>query len=203
MPTRRLAFAAPLDEDSEVEWDADGGWCRVAPKHPFVVFAVEQGWKPLQLPEWYDDGDRAACDWQTPDKAFVRLTLDTIIAVSHVELWGDSIERTEAVIRAGWECKAYGDVLSALGHLDALGAAQAKQELRRLAVTGPRDPDTRTVEVVEAAVRDPGPKIRSEAMKVVLYLKWQELRPSVEHALSLDPDDVTASNALFLLDLMR
>ncbi|MFI1333116.1 hypothetical protein ACH4U7_24015 [Streptomyces sp. NPDC020845] len=202
MPTRRLAFVAPLDEDDEVEWDADGGWCHVAANHPFAMFAVGQGWRPIALPESYEDGDRAVREWQTLDHTVVRLTLDTIIAVSHVELQGDSIETTEAVIRAAWECGTSSDVLSALKHLNTLGEAQAKQELRRLAVTGPRDPDARVVEMLEGAVRDPRPRVRSAAMTVVQYLKWQELRPSVEEVLRLDPDDVAASSVLFLLDLV-
>ncbi|MEV0232668.1 hypothetical protein [Nonomuraea sp. NPDC050786] len=203
MSTQRLAFVAPLDEDSEVEWDEDGGWCHVATNHPFVVFAGDQRWQPIRLPESYGDGDRAACDWQTPDKTVVRLTLDTIVAVSHVELQGDSVKTTEATIRTSWECGSYADVLSGLVHLHMLSEAQAKQELRRLAVTGPRDPDARAVEVVEAAVRDPRPKVRSAAMTVVQYLKWQEFRPSVEEVLRLDSDDVAASTVLYLLDLVR
>ncbi|MES4901468.1 MULTISPECIES: hypothetical protein [unclassified Streptomyces] len=203
MPTRRLALVAPLDEDAEVEWDADGGWCHVAANHPFAMFAVGQGWRSIPLPESYEDGDRAVREWQTLDHTVVRLTLDTIIAVSHVELQGDSIETTEALIRAAWECGTYADVLSALTHLNTLGATQAERDLRRLAVTGTGEPDTRAVEMIEGAVRDPRPEVRSAAMTVVQYLKWQELRPSVEEVLRLDPDDVAASSVLFLLDLMR
>ncbi|GLW12745.1 hypothetical protein Misp01_78730 [Microtetraspora sp. NBRC 13810] len=203
MPIQRLAFVAPLDEDDDVEWDADGGWCHVVAGHPFVAFAAEQGWESMPLPESYEDGDRAVCAWRTADGTLVRLTLDTVIAVTLVELQGDSTTATEAMIRSVWECRTCAEALSMLALVSTLGTAQARRELRSLAATGPADPDPRVVRAVEAAVHDARPAVRSEAMTVVRYLKWQEFRPSVEHLVRVEADDAVGSNTRFLLDMMR
>jgi hypothetical protein len=205
MPAQRLAFVAPLEGDDDVVWDADGGWCHVVAGHPFVVFAAEQGWEPMPLPESYEDGDRAVCDWRTASGTHVRLMLDTIIGVTRVELQGESAAATEAVIRAGWECRNYTEALSVLDQLNTLGQAQACHELRLLAATGPADPDPRVVRAVEAAVQDGRPAVRSVAMTVVNYLQWQEFRPSVEQLANADADTEVAraaSSVRFLLDVM-
>lgn len=156
----------------------------------------------MELPEDYDDGDRAAGDWTTPDGTRIRLVLDTIARVAYLDLDGESISAAAQSIRERRRCRELEEILAHAGQVGR-STSQLALDFRQLAVAGPSRPDSRLVAVFDSGVMNPDPDVRHAASIVPIYLHWQELRPGIEQLLSIDPRNANASNALFLIDLSR